>query len=208
MTNRLDHFMYAAPDLDASIARFAEMSGVTAGRGGSHPGMGTRNALASLGSDVYLELIAPDPAQKLDGTYGGKFAALAAPQVFAYIVKGSDLEMLKATFAKFGIDADLFDASRETPDGRTLRWQLLIPRANPFGEYAPKFIDWKDTPHPARTSVGGCTFNAFEIGHPEAERLGALLRALDCALTVERSDKPFLRAGITTPKGALLLTGC
>ena len=133
MTNRLDHFMYAAPDLDASIARFAEMSGVTAGRGGSHPGMGTRNALASLGGDVYLELIAPDPAQKLDGTYGGKFAALAGPQVFAYIVKGDNLEALKATFAKHGIESDLFEASRKTPEGGTLQWRLLIPRTNPLG---------------------------------------------------------------------------
>jgi hypothetical protein len=206
MTNRLDHFMYAAPDLDASIARFAEMSGVTAGRGGSHPGMGTRNALASLGSDVYLELIAPDPAQKLDGTYGGRFAALAAPQVFAYIVKSDNLEALKAAFAKHGIESDLIEASRKTPEGGTLQWRLLIPRTNPFGEYAPKFIDWKDTPHPARTSIGGCTFEAFEIGHPDADRFGALLRTLDCALTVERSDKPFLRARIKTPKGPLLLT--
>jgi hypothetical protein len=206
MTNRLDHFMYAAPDLDASVARFAEMSGVTAGRGGSHPGMGTRNALASLGGDVYLELIAPDPAQKIESGYGATFARLTAPQVFTYIVKGSNLEALEATLTKFGIEADLFDASRKTPEGGLLQWRLLIPRANPFGEHAPKFIDWKDTPHPARTSTGGCTLESFEMGHPDAERLGALLRALDCALTVERSDKPFFRARIKTPKGALLLT--
>ena len=95
MTNRLDHMMYAAPDLDASIARFSELSGITAGRGGSHPGMGTRNALLSLGAEVYLELIAPDPAQKLEGNYGATFARLTQPQIYTYIVKGRDLEELK-----------------------------------------------------------------------------------------------------------------
>jgi hypothetical protein len=207
MTNRLDHLMYAASDLDASIARFAELSGITAGRGGSHPGMGTRNALASLGTDVYLELIAPDPAQKIEGSFGANIARLAQPQIFAYIVKGRDLEGLKATFTKFGIDSDLFEASRKTIDGKLLSWRLLIPRANPFGECVPKFIDWKDTPHPARTSIAGCTFESFEIGHPEAGRLGELVRALDSELTVLRSDKPYFRASIATPKGALVLTG-
>jgi hypothetical protein len=207
VTNRLDHFMYAASDLDAAIERFAALSGVTAGRGGNHPGMGTCNALAAFAGDTYLELIAPDRAQTLENNYGAIFATLAQPQIFTYIVKGRDLEALQATLAKAGIEADLFDASRATPEGTTLRWRLLIPKANPFGEFAPKFIDWLDTPHPSTTSVPGCTLEGFEIGHPEADRLGALLRSLDVEMTVRRADRPYFLAQLGTPNGPLTLTG-
>lgn len=207
MTNRLDHLMYAAPDLDASIARFATFTGVTAGRGGSHPGFGTHNALASFGNDTYFELIAPDPAQKLENNYGAIFAKLAQPQIYTYIVKGRELEKLQAVFAKGGIKADLIDASRKTPDGTTITWRLLIPQANPFGEFAPKFIDWQDTPHPSKTSVPGCVLESFEIGHPEAGKLAALLRSLDIEIAVTRADRPYFLARITTPNGPLTLTG-
>jgi hypothetical protein len=109
--------------------------------------------------------------------------------------------------ARHGIAADLFDASRTTPDGRTLKWRLLVPHDNPFGDFVPKFIDWLDTTHPATTSVPGCTFDSFEIGHPDADRLGALFGQLGFDLPVQRADRGFFRLGINTPKGKLNLLG-
>jgi hypothetical protein len=207
MALRLDHFIYAGRDLDPLIAQFESLSGVAAGRGGRHPGLGTRNALASLGPDVYFELLAVDPEQPLDGTMGGRIEALPSPRLFAYMMKGQSLERQKEVLAHNGIGADLFDASRTTPDGRTLKWRLLVPHDNPLGDFVPKFIDWLDTPHPSTTSVTGCTFDRFEIGHPDAAELGALLRALGANVTVERADRPYFRLRIDTPKGLLNLTG-
>ena len=86
----LDHLIYAAPDLDAAIDSFRALSGLTAGKGGVHPGLGTRNALVSLGDDSYFELLCPDPEQDLDGTYGGRFALLARPTLWAYMLKAQD----------------------------------------------------------------------------------------------------------------------
>lgn len=207
MRNRLDHFMYAGADLNKLIASFTSLSGLTPDRGGTHPGLGTRNALASLGDDVYLELIAPDPEQARGGPLGDKFRQLTYPRLFAYMVRADDLERIQSVLAGAGIESDLSMASRKTPGGETLKWQLLLPRNNPFGDHIPKFINWMGTRHPAGTSVKGCTFVSFEIGHPEASQLGALLRSLEVDVPLVRADRPYLRTELRTPKGPLVLMG-
>ncbi len=207
MTNRLDHRMYASADLDSAIRQFEILSGIAADRGGSHPGRGTRNALLSLGDSAYLELMAPDPAQRLEGTFGATFVRMKRPQIHAYIVKGRDLEGTQTKLAKLGINTELRAMSRKTPNNELLQWRLLIPLTNPFGEFVPRVIDWMETPHPSETSVSGCTLQAFEIGHPEAEQLGAVMDALDFAAdTLSRSDSPYFLARIRTPRGKLTLT--
>jgi Glyoxalase-like domain len=204
----IDHLIYAGRELEAMMAQFERLTGVAPGRGGRHPRMGTHNALASLGPDIYFELMAVDPQQKLgDATMGARVNALPFARLFAYMLKSRELEAIREVLGRHGIGADLFDASRQTPDGRTLKWRLLVPHDNPFGDRVPKFIDWLDTPHPAASAAAGCRFDSFEIGDPDAPRLRALLRELRADLTVHTADRPYFRLRIDSPKGKLDLTG-
>jgi Glyoxalase-like domain len=206
MSLRFDHFIYAGRDLDAMIAQFTQLTGVTPLKGGRHPGLGTRNALMSLGPDIYFELLAVDPTQSLDGNMGGRINTLPEPRLFFYMLKGGQLETVRDAMLKHGITADLFDASRTTPDGNTLKWRLLVPHDNPLGFAVPNCIDWLDTVNPATTSVAGCSFESFEMGHPQPAKVRALLADLGSDMPVQYADRLYLRLRIQTPKGLLYLT--
>ena len=207
MSLELDHVIYAGRDLEPMMGEFARLTGMTPAMGGRHPGLGTMNALASLGTNVYFELLAVDPSQPPGDNWGARIDALPFPRLFGYMLRSRELEAVRKTLLRHGIGADLFDASRDTPEGKTLRWRLLVPHDNPLGDFVPKCIDWLDTVHPATTTVPGCTFESFEMGHPRAEVLRSLLRALGAELAVEYADRPYFRLLIRTPKGPLVLTG-
>src|SRR5437870_7643443 len=83
----LDHLVYAVPDVDEASDWLSRTTGVRPVPGGRHLGLGSRNALASLGDGAYLELVGPDPDQDVDlAAHPFGLAGLTEPRLVTWAV--------------------------------------------------------------------------------------------------------------------------
>jgi hypothetical protein len=197
----LDHLVYAAPDLDALVAQFADRTGVTPVLGGRHVGRGTRNYLIGLGGNAYLELIGPDdPAvTPLPGVFG--IDRLAAPRLAAWVVRPADIEATVRRARERGYDpGDIAPLSRRTPDGQLLEWRLTPNRGDRFGGLAPALIDWQDARHPTAAPLPQLRLVALTGHHPDPPAVRSALAALGVELDVT-AGPPGLAAVLDSPHG-------
>lgn len=203
----LDHLVYATPDLDATVHDLERQLGVRPSVGGRHPGLGTRNALLSLGARVYLEIVGPDPDQPAPDTprwFG--IDALDAPRLVTWCAAASNLPSLHARAAASGIMLGAVrDGGRVRPDGVALSWQVTSPFTVLEHGLVPFFIDWLDSPHPADSAAGGVSLVAFAAEHPAPDTLRAVYAALDLDLPVRAAETAALVAILEGPNGRVTL---
>lgn len=206
----LDHFMLAAPDLEAATADFERRTGVKPSEGGRHPGQGSRNVLAALGGRCYLEIIGPDLAQERTNNFGEVLSRLAAPVLLKYAVQTSDIDATHKRAVELGLwplassgarASGPFAMSRAVPGAGLLTWRLLLLGSDKYDGCVPFFIQWDSEPHPSQTAAAGCTLAKFSVEHPDAAGLTQLYFGLDVAVDVVTSTRPVLRLAIDTPKG-------
>ena len=204
---RVDHLVYATPDLELGIQRIEKLTGVRASAGGQHPGLGTRNALIALGPSTYLEIIGPDPGQpKPDGPRRFGIDELKAPRLLTWVAKGTELASFVNRARANGVHlGDVISGSRKRPDGVLLSWRYTDPNVVLEDRLVPYFIDWGTSPHPATTSAPGLSLRALRAEHPDAERVAGVLRQLGLDLPVRHGARPSLVATIDSPKGRIEL---
>ena len=204
---RVDHLVYATPDLNRGVGEIEKLLGVRATPGGQHPGRGTRNALIALGPSAYLEIIAPDPEQPHPQTprpFG--IDGLKKSRLVAWAAKGVELERLRDEAARKGARlGEVMSGSRRRPDGTLLSWRYTDPQTALADGIAPFFIDWGQSPHPASAAAQGASLIALRAEHPDAQRVQRLLRELGLDLPVKPGAAPALVAVIDGPRGRLEL---
>jgi len=207
LLSRVDHVVYATPDLQAGIDGAARLLGIRATPGGRHPGRGTRNALIALGPASYLEIIGPDPEQpKPSGPRPFGIDDLTAPRIAAWAAKGTELERLVADAKVHGISfGEVAAGSRQRPDGVVLSWRYTNPQTVIADGVVPFFIDWGATPHPSRTAAQGAALLALRAEHPDPNRVRRTLQAIDIDLPVGQASRPALIATIDSPRGRVVL---
>ena len=121
---RLDHLLLGVADLDRGTRWMWERTGVKATMGGAHPGLGTQNALISLGHLQYIEIISLDPMQKHLGPTARRVQDLTAPQLITWAASTQDIDALcqQAQAAGYEIDGPI-PGQRMKPDGTVLHWK-------------------------------------------------------------------------------------
>ena len=205
----VDHLLLGAADLEAAIAWFEAKSGVRAVPGGSHPGVGTRNALVSLGGRRYLEIIAPDPAQT---AFNSRFdvRSLATPRVITWAATAKNVDDLLARARAGGLMVTGPNpGTRARPDGRVLKWRTAAVQSQlSIGVFdpVPFFIEWdRASVHPSTDSPRGCELQSVEVKHPQAEAVVATLQRLGIDLPSTPGAAFELRVVLSSPRGKVEL---
>ena len=198
---QLDHIVVAIRNLDEGIAQFEQLTGVTAGAGGKHPGRGTENALVSLDGGAYLEIIAPQASAALSPR-DEAMRALDRLTIIDWAVSVPELDRAVAALKSVGFDSlPAQPGARLTPAGERLDWTTFA--LNGAGiDAAPFFIRWSpNTRHPSTTAPGGCCLDRLVVQDPTSDRLERVLQALAIAgVTIasgERRIEAMLSCGDT-----------
>lgn len=205
----LDHLVYAVPRLTEGIDSIERLTGVRAAMGGKHPGRGTHNALLSLGTGSYLEIIAPDPEQPAPaGPRPFGLDRLREARLVTWAVRVGDIETRAASAKATGYDpGPVVAMSRRLPGAGELRWRLTLPTERAGDGLVPFLIEWEPGPqHPSQTSPQGAYLAELEGEHPQADAVQAMLDAIGVRLSVTESARPALIATIEGPRGTVLLS--
>ena len=205
-----DHLLLGIADLDKGIEWVEKTTGVKAVIGGSHPGVGTRNALVALGDRRYLEIIAPDPAQT---SYASQFDVrkLPEPRLITWAAATTGIAALAAKARDAGQQTfGPRDGSRARPDGKLLKWRSLGVQSKLAAdgiEPIPFFIEWAaDSVHPSQDSPRGCRLLSLELEHPDPAAVRKMLGSLGISIEVKQSGSARLKAVLDTPKGKVTLS--
>jgi glyoxalase-like protein len=204
MPSALDHLVVTAPDLASGAEYVRAALGVAMHPGGEHPPMGTHNLLLKLGPDVYLEVIAKNPAApdprrprwfELDR--GG------APRLATWAAHTSDIRAAVAAASE--PPGEVLPMTRGD-----LKWHITVPRDGSLGlgGVAPALIEWPPGVHPAaRLAESGCSLMHIQTFHLDPARVSALLGSIEFAgpVLVQRGTAPRLVAWIETSDGMRIL---
>jgi hypothetical protein len=206
----VDHLLLGVSNLDHGIAWVEKSTGVKAVVGGSHPGMGTRNALIALGGRRYLEIIAPDPAQTAF-KFRIDVRKLSEPRLITWAAGTKDIDAVAKKAREFGFETfGPQKGSRARPDGKILRWKTfgVMNRLGAEGvEPIPFFIEWAaDSLHPSQDSPKGCELLAFEVEHSKPADVKDALAKLGIEAKVKAGVRVDLTATLRTPKGTVKLS--
>ena len=202
----IDHVILGIADLDRGVQAFREVTGVEPTFGGEHPGVGTHNALASLGGKTYLELIAPRPGAEVQERWS-ELPGLQKLTPVGWAAGVDDLEQAQETLRRAGFETTEPTAgSRARPDGSLLEWRTAAI-VEPQMDLAPFLIEWSEgSAHPSTTSPEGCRLESLELRTAHRAALTRLVETLGLNVRIAAGREPAMTIGLECAKGRVSYT--
>ena len=205
MKLQFDHIVVSALTLAEGVAAVEDTLGVALAGGGAHAHMATHNRLLGLG-DVYLEVIAADPAAPkptwprwfdLDNFAG-------PPRLTNWVARCDDIAAAVA-IGPAGVGVPI------TLQRGDYAWDMAVPQDGklPFDGMFPALIQWHGALHPAQALPDASVrLTLLEIAHPQADALkGALAgRMADPRVIILQGAAPAMQASFDTPHGVRVLS--
>ena len=206
---RLDHLVWAVPDLEQGVERLHDAIGTEPTEGGRHVGLGTANYLVGLDADAYLEVVGPDASQPQPGVERpfGIDRLQGRPRLVTFAVRVDDIEASAEALARAGFDpGPSFAMQRALPSGGVLSWRLT--RVSEWGGgVVPFLIEWGDNVHPSQSCASHARLDQLRAQHPDRERVREVWSAMGLQHVVSPGPVARLEATITGPRGSTRLTG-
>jgi len=208
-----DHFVVGISDLDLGMRLIEEKTGVRPAHGGTHPHIGTHNALISLGKHTYLEIIAPDPDADpdiLDAELKDRFMEplkqMTSLTPYLWAIGSTDLGVTARLLEREGIQLSTPEAgSRKRPDGSLLDWQASFV-SEPQLQGLPFFIQWMDPDNsPPNDSPKGCLLKSYSISGPDSQLLEGMTKRLSLDVEVSTASEPGIQITLDCPGGQVKL---
>lgn len=199
----IDHLLYATSNLQRGMDEIEALLGVRPVPGGNHPQYGTKNALLSLGTGIYLEVIARDP--DLPAPDRGALFDIPEAQdsrLVAWVYRVTEIQESADALKNAGIVLGTVDSGqRAKPDGSVVRWEMTDPYTRPLNGAVPFLIDWGDTPHPSTAVPPAGRLVQLAVAHPDPEAVESALSVLGAQVKVAKGDRCSLSATIETTDG-------
>lgn len=202
----IDHLVYAVPDLDKASDELEEALGVRPVFGGYHKTIGTKNALINLGQSCYLEILAIDLTNTSVTSRWMGVDHINEASMSRWALKSTNLTQDQAILKSYNPEmGNTYEGSRETPSGSQLKWNMILPLANPAIELAPFMVDWSgSSAHPTDSLPDVCPLISIHFSHPEPQRAQDMFEELSIGTTIEKSEIK-IEAHIQGKKGVVIL---
>jgi hypothetical protein len=208
ISDGIDHLIVTAADLKSGMDHIEKKLGVRPEPGGRHSEFGTHNALLSLGSATYLEIISPDPntvISRQKRLFSEHFSQ--KPKLTTWVYRTQEITIKADKAKQAGIDVgNVSSGSRETTNGQQVRWKLTNPYKMLCDGAVPFLINWGETLHPAQSAPAAGELLDFHIEHPDPDEVKKCLTVLGINVPVRFSKKVRLVASIATELGRVDLS--